>query len=212
VDDQFGNYASNCYYSLKNPGSDPTPAAVTVNFYDPAGTPVATPVPHSIPAHAVVHVEVPDTFFPGGMGNIEFTAAPGSLLTGNIGSEALQRDEGTAILNWVPYFESQASPLIGTYITARNPSSSETVEVEVYYFDADGEAIAAQGGCRPASFELAPLESGIIALDNDEELTTGSVLLVSDGYVNGMVERFRLLDSLYPNDFDFEVSSLVPEE
>jgi len=347
VDGQFGNYTSKCYYSLKNPSSDPTPIVVTANFYNPSGTPVATPVPHSIASHALVHVEVPENVFPNGMGSIEFTTSSGYPLTGSIiqaykkvatnrvmvqgealqyvsdagskwsvphfytidgedqdweswyilkniepspvtvhigysslsgselatpvptetetipghgnyvgglasgstvpaegsiifhalndgkilgryeiigkswdptyahvviGSDALQRDDGTAIMNWVPYFESQASPLIGTYITARNPSSSETVEVEVHYFDTDGEAIAAQGGSRPASFELSPFESGIIALDNDEELTIGSVLLVSDGHVNGMVERFRLLDSLYPNDFDFEVSSLVPVE
>ncbi len=49
-------------------------------------------------------------------------------------------------------------------------------------------------------------------IDQDESLVTGSVMIAADGYVNGMVERFRLLDSLYPNDFDFEVSSLVPVE
>jgi len=129
-----------------------------------------------------------------------------------IGSDELQPDEGTALVHWAPYFESQASPLIGTYVTVRNPSASATVDVSVFYFDEDGEEIAAQGTARPASFELEPHAARVISPDQDESLATGSVMIVADGYVNGMVERFRLLDSLYPNDFDFEVSALVPVE
>jgi len=52
----------------------------------------------------------------------------------------------------------------------------------------------------------------VICLDQDASLVTGSVMLVADGFVNGMAERYRLLNSLYPNDFDFEVSALIPVE